>query len=1069
MRTIRNAAACLWLLLASVVQLPAYASIFDDFQLIMQTTDRINASEAKHIAFGELEAGSYLIEVDQLDIDLTVALISPTELATRVNTLTERVGNEYLSFELTENRLVEAQLAAPDQPGVSGRYELSLFKIPNDHKGATDAFRRLSLAGTLGHDLSEAARYSTIEHLKAALLYFENVGDGELTPFLHYWIAMNYYWPLQIADAERHYLKATAGFELTQSSRLAATARLDLAATIMEDQSLDEAGNLRLSEAAAMFEQNIAILMKLGSEYTAATGINNLGLLEMYRGNFDVADAHFQRAESIFAKSNSRAKVAQVYANRAWVQENKANIRLARSMYREALERVPPDSNAWLRSVILTNLAATERRLGNANKALALLGEVKAFQEQAGDPAELAWTLKGIAAIYRGLNDPRNAIVFQSRSVDIRRTRLESGGLFDALLQLGYDHLSLARRSNDPLQTQLGLDAHIEARSLAANNTQKAEISLALGRDYIQLGHHEKAQDELLSSLEHSLRAENQYLANLARLEFVNLDGADRAEAIEAVATAKTFFEDKEPSVDKATALYSLARLTENRSEALRLGEKALGVLAELRRNIANPWLAVRMTETEYPIAEHQIELLLAGGATPDASRAALEIARAHRATALLSLLAEVKAAFQDAVPSRLAEDLTRAYEEYQQALTRKNAAHEANTLDAATNHDGELRQRLVDIDIARARIREEMPQYAESVFGDRPSLASVSAWLASNDIPSSTVLFYFVGQNRSYGWKITRDEISSWTMPGEQELSELTSGVVEQITKRSAITTFDFYRNLRRTARKLLPPDINFEDSERLIIVPDGPIGFVPFSALVVEDGGRPRYLIELTELQLVNSLSHLNPDHDTRRGYDPQSLALVTNTTNNSSLPGAQREVQDIAERWGDGNSLIRLGGSGGVSDLQTALATKSIIHFASHARVDTDTPALSGLSIAAADGIQIDFTLAHVLQLRLDADLVILSACETALGEQVRGESALGLVRGFRYAGARQVLATNWRVADRFSYEFSNILYEELTAAARPYSAALRAAQLRVLKDYPSARHPYYWASYSITGHN
>ena len=80
---------------------------------------------------------------------------------------------------------------------------------------------------------------------------------------------------------------------------------------------------------------------------------------------------------------------------------------------------------------------------------------------------------------------------------------------------------------------------------------------------------------------------------------------------------------------------------------------------------------------------------------------------------------------------------------------------------------------------------------------------------------------------------------------------------------------------------------------------------------------------------------------------------------------------------------------------------------------------------------------------------------------------GEGALGLVRGFLYAGARQVIATAWQVADRSSFEFSQRLFAGAGGAQADWAASLRVAQIRTLRDNPATRHPYYWAGYSITG--
>src|SRR5262249_10145420 len=103
-----------------------------------------------------------------------------------------------------------------------------------------------------------------------------------------------------------------------------------------------------------------------------------------------------------------------------------------------------------------------------------------------------------------------------------------------------------------------------------------------------------------------------------------------------------------------------------------------------------------------------------------------------------------------------------------------------------------------------------------------------------------------------------------------------------------------------------------------------------------------------------------------------------------------------------------------------------------------------------------------------LRLTADLVVLSACETGLGQQVRGEGLIGLTRGFMYAGAPRLVISLWAINDRATAGLMGQFYRELLARERPAAAAeaLRAAQLKFRRD-PRWRAPYYWAPFTLQG--
>lgn len=150
--------------------------------------------------------------------------------------------------------------------------------------------------------------------------------------------------------------------------------------------------------------------------------------------------------------------------------------------------------------------------------------------------------------------------------------------------------------------------------------------------------------------------------------------------------------------------------------------------------------------------------------------------------------------------------------------------------------------------------------------------------------------------------------------------------------------------------------------------------------------------------------------------------------------------------------------------------ALAQYRIIHFATHALLDSKNPELSGLvlSLIDRDGRPQDgfLDLEQIYNLNLPADLVVLSACDTALGQEVRGEGLVGLARGFMYAGATRVMASLWSVDDEVTSELMSRFYRHLEQDKETPAAALRAAQLEVAKDKRWTA-PYYWAGFQLQG--
>jgi CHAT domain-containing protein len=144
--------------------------------------------------------------------------------------------------------------------------------------------------------------------------------------------------------------------------------------------------------------------------------------------------------------------------------------------------------------------------------------------------------------------------------------------------------------------------------------------------------------------------------------------------------------------------------------------------------------------------------------------------------------------------------------------------------------------------------------------------------------------------------------------------------------------------------------------------------------------------------------------------------------------------------------------------------------ILHFATHGLLNSSRPELSGLVLSLYDkgGQKREgfLTLNHIYNLDISSDLVVLSACQTALGKEVRGEGLIGLSRGFLYAGSTKIVASLWKVDDSATAEFMKLFYKNHLQKNLPASAALRAAKLEMKKS-PRYRSPFYWSAFTISG--
>lgn len=293
----------------------------------------------------------------------------------------------------------------------------------------------------------------------------------------------------------------------------------------------------------------------------------------------------------------------------------------------------------------------------------------------------------------------------------------------------------------------------------------------------------------------------------------------------------------------------------------------------------------------------------------------------------------------------------------------------------------------------------------------------------------------------------------------------------------------------------------------ERLLIVPDGPLWTLPFSALVTSTEKGPRYLIEDYPITLVNSGTAYKileqGEKKQAAGHQPHFVAfgaplyphlnVLPNTQSLSRfgqvsrwqedtvtsgqvaaiepepLPFSKPEAEELIENYCPEGQLF-LGAQANETNAKALDESADVIHFSCHGILDENYPQNSSLVLSSDGSTASEVGLLHaweISELKLDAALVVLSSCESGLGHPLNGEGVLGLTRAFQYAGARSVVNTLWRVSDLSSYWLMKAFYHQLMSGYGK-DEALRLAQLNILRhEQKKVRHPYYWAAFQLHG--
>lgn len=264
------------------------------------------------------------------------------------------------------------------------------------------------------------------------------------------------------------------------------------------------------------------------------------------------------------------------------------------------------------------------------------------------------------------------------------------------------------------------------------------------------------------------------------------------------------------------------------------------------------------------------------------------------------------------------------------------------------------------------------------------------------------------------------------------------------------------------RIAELLVQP-LGLEEGQRLVVVPHGPLHYLPFQALRI-DG---KYLIERHPIAIAPSASIAVRLAQRAPRTAPDLLAFgnpLVSPAVADPLPGSEREVQQLAALFP--RAQVHLLADATESRFTAAAPKARLVHVAAHARADLADPLHSQILLADENGVQNFLEAREVLALDLNnVSLVTLSACESGLGTVADGDEVLGFTRSFLSAGTSALVASLWPVPDRDTERLMTTMYRELHDGA-DLQRAMQAGQLAVLTQ-PDTAHPFYWASFNLIG--
>ena len=482
--------------------------------------------------------------------------------------------------------------------------------------------------------------------------------------------------------------------------------------------------------------------------------------------------------------------------------------------------------------------------------------------------------------------------------------------------------------------------------------------------------------------------------------------------------------------------LFDRGRIAEKEGrldEAVALYRRAVDVIEQQRSTINTEASKIGFVGDKQSVYQRLVAALLANGRVAEA----FEYVERSKSRALVDMLAAKK-------------DFSLPPDASQQVQTLLAAYDRAEA-------DSRVQDELQDASRTRSiaiRTKEELRRQAPELA----SLIQVTA-LNAREIqslvpPDETVIEYYYTDRDLYAFVLTRQKL---------EAVRLDFGAMIDDIRRfrkllEAPGSQGIEEASRRLHHRLFQPLANSVATDRLVVVPHGVLHYLPFNAL--HDG--ERYVIDRYRIRILPSAGVLRYLQAGKAAAAGNILALGNPDLGNPEydLKFAQAEAAAVAKTLPQSRALLR--GEATETAFRKYGGGFRYIHLATHGRFDADAPLKSALLLAPdseSDGL---LTVEKIYAMRLQADLVTLSACETGLGKVAGGDDVVGLTRGFLYAGASSIVASLWKVDDLATSELMTRFYAALQDGNR--GDALRQAQLDTKSKYP---HPFYWAAFQLTG--
>jgi CHAT domain-containing protein/Tfp pilus assembly protein PilF len=970
-----------------------------------------------------------------------------------------------------------------------------------DNAGALEAYEAsLPIFHEIGEPLREAQTLNSMgvlydnsgEHDQAlhyyqqALKISQGIGDraGEAVTLIN--IGAVY---LNLGQSEQalHYYQQALPVSQEIGDRVGETKALTNIGKVYRDLG-------QYDQALDYYQRALPIEQEIGDREGEGITLHNIGVAYLNLKQYSLALGSLQQARAIAAEMGDREGEQRTLHDLGRAYKELAQYSQALDSFQKSLAIAQEIDDRTVQAAALDSIGGVYRELGQYPQALDYFQQALTIEQETGDRAGEGTTLNNIGLVHAGLGEYQQALDFHQQALTIAQEVGDQAEERTRLHDIGAVYLALGqyRQDLDMLQREMAIAQEIGDRA-----GEGLTLS-GIGVVYAELGQYSRALDSFQQALAiqqeiGDRRGEGRTLSGIGQA----FDGLGQyTKALDSYQQALAIEQEVSDRQAEGTTLNNIGVVYKRLAQydlALDYYQQALAIAQEVGnralegttlRNVGDLYdqqgdsaqaityykQAIEVTEAIQTdirveelkasfVAEHatRYEVLISSLWDESRFEEAFNYAERARARAFLDGLAGGSVDFRAGADTTLLEreqtlktEISALHNQLVILRDRPQNEWDSDTIAAA---QADLAQREADYAQLLTEIKIQSPEVAGLVSVDVASLADMQSLLD----PNITLVEYFVMQEHTLAFIITKDSFETIAVDvNRDDLSQVINDFRDFASLEDPHPA-----SLKQLYTWLISPLNEKLTTSTIGIIPHGVLHYLPFAALT--DG--MHYLSEEYTIFTLPSASALRFIQEKRKPEANTMLALGNPAIAEPGLAPlafAQQEAETIASLF---ETQPLIGDSATESALHSQAGEAGIVHLAAHGQFNASNPLFSVIYLAKDDQEdgRLEVNEIYGLDLTNATDLVVLSACETQVGEISAGDEVVGMTRAFLYAGTPTVIGSLWKVDDEVTTLLMERFYQHLREGLGK-AKALQRAQNEMRAQYP---HPYYWAAFVLTG--